>query len=211
MYPQDYARVITQTAPPTKEASDAMMYLRQWIEGVPSSLRVLQDWEKGWTLGDATPTWEEPSSFQPLSPTRGDVPTPYSPTRPEMVANLILNQIFISEDKVQLDVVQGHTYFIVDLNGTVKRDTNRVGILKWSIVNTRARPAGKCSNVKGTLFHELSTKISQLTQVSEIFVDHIRSITPEPGRLPHPFPQAKATISTATTPSPPPQAAQRSM
>ena len=70
MYPQDYARVITPSAPTTKEAIEAMGYVRRWVGAAVSSSRSLQDWERGWTLGDATPTREEPSSFQPLSPAR---------------------------------------------------------------------------------------------------------------------------------------------
>ena len=209
MYPQDYARVITPSAPTTKEAIEAMGYVRRWVGAAVSSSRSLQDWERGWTLGDATPTREEPSSFQPLRPARGDVPPPYSPTRPELVADLNLNQIYVMEDVVQLDAVQGNSYDIVNLNGSVKRDVSRMATLQRSIVNTRARPAGIFAEVKGTLYQEQSNKISQLTQVSEIYIDNIQSITPEPGRLPHPFPLARAPTSAATTPPPPPPPVRR--
>ena len=204
MYPQYYARVNTPSAPTTKEVIEAMGYVRRWEGAAVSSSRTLQDWERGWTLGDATPTREEPSSFQPLSPARGDVPPPYSPTRPELVADLNLNQIYVKEDVVQLDAVQGDFYYIVNLNGSAKRDVSRMATLQRSIVNTRALPAGTLAVVKGTLYQELSTKISQLTQVSEIYIDNIQSITSEPGCLPHPFPLARAPTSMAITPPPPP-------
>ena len=89
------------------------------------------------------------------------------------MADLNLNQIYVMEDVVQLDAVQGNSYYIVNLNGSVKRDVSRMAMLQRSIVNTRARPAGTFAEVKGTLYQELSNKISQLTQVSEIYIDNI--------------------------------------
>ena len=44
--------------------------------------------------------------------------------------------------------------------------------------------------VTGALHKELSRKASQLTKISAMFIDCILTITPEPGRLPHPFPKA---------------------
>ena len=120
------------------------------------------------------------------------------------MADLSLNQIFVKEDVVQLDAVQGDLYYIVNLHGSLKRDVSRMATLQRSIINTHARPAGTLAEVKGTLYQELSTKISQLTQVSEICIDNIQSITPETGRLPHPFPQARVTTSTPVTPPQPP-------
>ena len=165
--------------------------------------------EQGWAFGDATPTREEPSGIDPRSPTRGDVAPPYSPTRPEMVTDLVANQFIVGEDGVELDIIQGSDYFKVKLNSCVKQDINKIETLKRSVVNRRARPTGTFTTVTGVLHEELSRKASQLTQISAMFIDCILTITPEPGRLLHPFPKvtqpcqpiAPLTHTPATGPS----------
>ena len=122
-----------------------------------------------------------------------------------MVTDLVANQFIVGEDGVELDIIQGSAYFIVKLNSSVKQDINKIETLKRSVVNRRARPTWTFTTVTGALHEEAS----QLTQISAMFIDCILTITPEPGRLPHPFsmatqpcqPIAPLTLTPAPGPS----------
>ena len=45
IYPQDYASHHSNPPPPPLPPKKPVMFVRQWLQGVPSSSRTLQDWE----------------------------------------------------------------------------------------------------------------------------------------------------------------------
>ena len=210
LYPEDYARVTTPGRPTTEDARAAMNLMRLWMGAVKNPSRTPQDWERGWTLGNATPTREEPSHYIPGSPAVAPVAPPYSPSRPDMISSITVNQVFVKEDCVEVDITHENSYFVASLNSAVKKDTNTVRTIQATIVNTRPRPQGTTTAVKGTLYQNLCERISSETKVGEVFIDHIHMITPTPGRLPLPFPtmtaqqspQPSATVPTPAIPSP---------
>ena len=202
IFPEDYSKVITPAMPTSEEARTAMNLMRLWAGAVANPSRTLQDWENGWKRGNATPTREEPSPYNPGSPI-SSAQIPYSPTRPEMTSHIRINQMLLLEDKVELDVVLDDAFYIVNLNSSIKRDVVRLTKIQDSVVNTRARPHGVTSEVKGTKFDELSQSVSETIQVSEVFIDNIQVIKPILGRLPRPFPK-KATLPLQSAALPPP-------
>ena len=177
---------------------------------VKNPSRTTQDLERGWTVGNATPTREEPSHYIPGSPAVASVAPPYSPSRPDMISSITVNQVFVKEDCVKVDITHENSYFVANFNSEVKKDTNILRNIQATIVNTRPRPQGTTTAKKGTLYQVLYERISSETKVGKVFIDHIHMITPTPVRLPltsptmtaQQSPQPSETLRTPAIPSP---------
>ena len=86
-----------------------------------------------------------------------------------MISSITVNQVFVKEDCVEVDITHENSYFVVSLNSAVKKDTNTVRTIQATIVNTRPRPQGTTTAVKGTLYQDLCERISSETKVGEVF------------------------------------------
>ena len=111
--------------PTSEEARKTMNLMRLWAGALANPSRTMQDWKNGWKRGNATPTREEPSPYNPGSPV-SSAQMPYSPTRPEMMSHIRINQMLLLEDKVELDVVKDDAFYIVNLNSSIKWEVARL-------------------------------------------------------------------------------------
>lgn len=204
LHPNDYARVTTPAPSSGPSATAAIHLVKLWLEGVPNPSRTLQEWQAGWNLGDATPLREEPMQYLPTAPPAASPVPPYSPTRPDMFTEgMTINMVKVAEDRVEVDVMKDKSYFVVTINSSVKRDRT-VQFIKQLMNHKQARPHGRSMEVKGTAFEDLSAKISARLQISETFIDHIKILKPEAGRLPVPFPTCSSKPAvTKVTPATP--------
>ena len=82
-----------------------------------------------------------------------------------MMSHIRINQMLLLEAKVELDVVKDDAFYIVNLNSSIKLDVARLTKIQDSVVNTRARPHGVTSEVKGTQFDKPSKSVSETIQV----------------------------------------------